>query len=919
MRRASAIEGAGSPESTRCKLNSIPSLLRFQLSFRIRRVGARCQKLLVLILLLTAGRHLWAASSAENRAFDAAKRSFLEGVWDKAEEDFANFGQTFTNSARLPEAVLFQAESRLHQTNYDGAIALLSAHESQAGKFADEYLFWQAYATLQLGQSAHAAEMFARLVRDFPSSSRRLEAAFREAYARANLSDWTGVVGVLEQTNGVFRLMARTNATNELVVRGFLLLTEAELARNSADAAEAALAAVPAAQLIPELAWHRQYLLCRLALARNQTQAALQNSTNLTTLANAAGQPALKAESAALQADIFQRLGRLEEAIAAYRNNLAGDVPADRQREALLRITELCLAQHQIPEAAQTLEKFLAQTPPPANGDLALVTLGELRLRQCEGAESTNAVLLAVTNAPAATNCLDLALAPLNHFTNQFPQSPLLGRAQLARGWCYWFYGKLPESRDAFQAAVERLPLSADQAQAYFKLADVEFRQTNYAAAISHYHAILDKFAGQEEVRTNLFEPALYQIVQAGKAGNDLSATTNALAKILTWFPNGFHTGSALLLTGQMLQQSDPEAAREQFLQFERAAPGSPLLPQVELAVARTFEREDRWPEAIERYDQWLTKYTNHEAQAQALYCRAQANFRVGNDTNALVQLTNFVARFPTNNFAPLAQLAVADYYYSLGDWQHAEENYQWCYFNTNWQNSPLRFPAYMMAGRAAFARQSWKDAADYFTSLARNPNCPPELQAQALFAYGDTCFSQNSTNKLADYQEAFNAFDRICKFYSTNRLAVLALGQKANCLFQSQDYAGASNVFQQVLQSPQAAAATRSGAQVLLGLTLEKLAEKATGAEQRRLLEKARDLYLDVFHQAILRDGEIADRFWTMRAGLEAGRIEAEKLKQPGAAANIYREVSDRFPFLRLEEKIRALESQEQESGKKS
>ena len=64
--------------------------------------------------------------------------------------------------------------------------------------------------------------------------------------------------------------------------------------------------------------------------------------------------------------------------------NLAEGIPAERRRQALLKIIELSMAQNQIPQAAKTLENFLSQYPDAALADLALLTLGELRLRQYE-------------------------------------------------------------------------------------------------------------------------------------------------------------------------------------------------------------------------------------------------------------------------------------------------------------------------------------------------------------------------------------------------------------------------------------------------------------------------------------------------------------------------------------------------------
>ena len=107
--------------------------------------------ILVLATLLAAGPRLLAASSAETRAFNAATNTFRLGFYDRAEAAFASFAQTYTNSARLAEAILYEAEARIQQTNYTGAIELLLARQGSAGTNADQYLFWLAEAHFRKG------------------------------------------------------------------------------------------------------------------------------------------------------------------------------------------------------------------------------------------------------------------------------------------------------------------------------------------------------------------------------------------------------------------------------------------------------------------------------------------------------------------------------------------------------------------------------------------------------------------------------------------------------------------------------------------------------------------------------------------------------------------------------------------------
>ena len=867
-------------------------------------MGILCRWILVLTLLPAAGARLWAASAAD-RAFDPAYQAFQDRFYDRAEAGFADFCQKFPTSPRLPEAILFQAVARLELTNYAGAIELLSTRQGAAGTNADQYLFWLAEAYARKGDYRAASDGFARVVKEFPASSRCLEAALGEASARAALartepSEWQRVIESLQRTNGVFQAAARTNASNERVVSGYLLLSEAQLATKDYRGAEETLQPLAKRLVQPKLAWQWQFLLCRIQLADGRTNSALQSTTNLLVLAANAGQTNLQAESAAFQAGLLESLGRTDEALGAYQMNLADGVPAERQRQALLKVAELSLAQGKIPQATKMLEKFLGQYPEAAAADLALLTLGELRLRQYEAGADTNEVAIVTTNAPAATNGLQRALASFCELTNRFPRSPLFGKAQLDLGWCYWREGKLPEAQAAFQLAVERLPVSLDLGTAYLRLADAQFQQGYFTNATRNYQAIIEKLAALPEARTNLFERALYQTVRAGFAGDYLAAATNGLQKLRAWYPTSLNTAQAVLLSGQEIsRRGEPARARALFLEFAKSTPNTPLLPELELAIADTYMRENQLTNAIEQYNRWLAENTNSSAKPRAEYYLAQATYLAGQETNALMLFTNFIAHFPKNDLAQRAQLWVADYYYRTGNPVEAERNYQLLYRSTNWPPSELTYQAQLSAGLAAAAHQGWGVAKAYFTNLYNNGNCPTDLRVQALFEYGKTLMlvaDPAETNKLANCEQATLVFGRICEEYATNRLAILAWNEKAKCYLQwalvRQQYdslTNAMNAYQHVIDAPHADVAARSEAKVGQATVLVKWAEQKTGAEKTALLKAALSNCLDVVYGTMLREAdERLDPFWKKEAGMKAFDL-AEALEAWSQEINIY------------------------------
>ena len=104
-----------------------------------------CLFLAAVLLLSLAGR-TQAASSAEQRAFATATNALRDGFYDQAEKFFREFIQQYSGSSNLVEAFLLQGQAQIEQTNYAGAIELLSLHQKDAGPLADQYLFWLAEA-----------------------------------------------------------------------------------------------------------------------------------------------------------------------------------------------------------------------------------------------------------------------------------------------------------------------------------------------------------------------------------------------------------------------------------------------------------------------------------------------------------------------------------------------------------------------------------------------------------------------------------------------------------------------------------------------------------------------------------------------------------------------------------------------------
>lgn len=822
------------------------------------------QSLLILLALFLSGARLFAVGH-EDRDFTAANAAFQDSMWGRAETEFGQFIQKYPKSAHVSEALLMQAQADFKQGRYPQTIALLKAGAPSAGNLADQYAYWIGQAQFQSTEYYDAIATYTQLASTYTTSPWRLDAVVNQAATYAKLGQWAQVNALLQKSD-IFQNAARTNASDARVLNGRLLLAESLLQQNHPGPAAAVLESATVFQSNPGLDWTRLYLLCRAQLADGNTNDALALTTNLVAAAQRANSVDLTAKSIAERASILENIGQLSDAVSAYEENLVNNAPGGSLPQAVLKIADLSAAQHDFSGAENSLANFQSRFPASANADLVQLTLGELHLKSY------------VAQPSVANPDLHLAHGCFDQFIDTFTNSPFLGNAYLDRGWCFWIEQNWPESAADFQSAVDLLPPSTNQAVARFKLGDAAFRLNDLTNALVNYRTVLTDYTNFPVVQETFGAEALYQSLLISLQLQDFHGASNDLSQILKIYPVSRVTEPSILLVGQAMSDlREPVQARTLFQKFEQEFSNSGQLPEVELAIARTYEQENNWPQAIDIYDSWIHRFPNNNKYSAVKYARAWANFQGGNETNAFLLFTNFLAEFPSNAvLTPIAQWWLGDYYYGRGQWDKAEENYEYVY--NNWPASKLAYPAMLMAGRSAIGRQGYQDAKDYLIKLIGDTNCPPDLDASALFAYGDVLMQQpspDSNTPLTNYWQAIGYFQIICQQYPGTVQQSLAYGEIGNCYLQlgsqaSHFYADATNAYAQVMASPYAEIDARSQAQVGIGIVLERLAA-LNSTNQTVLLQSALDNYLDVFFKKNLRDGETFSPQWVNEAGTRA------------------------------------------------
>jgi outer membrane protein assembly factor BamD (BamD/ComL family) len=849
------------------------------------------QILLILCALSFCGGAA-AASSREERMFTAASSDFKNENWGRAETQFGQFIQRYPNSTNAPMAVLLQAQAQFKQKKYTNTVDTLRRHASLAGGLADQFSLWTGEAQFAGTNYSGSAATFLALVKNFPDSPWRLRATVEAAAAYARLADWRSHDALLEDTNGLFQKMMASDPANELV-------TEGQLSRENSKYQQTNFAGVAVvygfltnewAALKLDQQFQSSRLFCLALMAGGDFPGAASVATNLVQIARLQKDPVNTAEAFTDLATVLEKRGQTNDAIAAWQENLAVSAPPEKQRQAVLQIAGLYAAQGNYAGADARLDRFLKQSPDAPATDLALLTRGELLLK----------------NYSVTTNAdnLVLAHAQFSRLLKIFPNSQFAGRAFLGRGWS----ASLPENPaaglDDFQAATQHDLSPVDLAVAKFKTGDALYAQGDYRGALENYSAV-------SSPDKNLNALAMYQSLRADLELGEVAAAGGLFEELSrTFSDSGLEQGSALLYGQSLVSPADARAL------FQRLAPkfsGSPLEPELRLAIARTFEQEQNWDAAGTNYENWVRDYPTNSLRAQADFALAQAVFHLGDEARALDLFTAFVAQHPMDTNAPLAQFWIGDHYYRAENFVAAETNYEAVFQNPAWKDSTnVYYEAQLSAGRSAMARTDYKGASQYFTALIADTNGEPGLRDQARFGAGAALMSMDSsdtTNTFINLQSATKLFAQILTENPTNDFAMRAQGEMADCDVLLNDFASATNAYAQVFATNSIAdISARSRAQVAFAMTLEKLARQASPVDTNTL-QLALDAYLDVFQKNNLRDGETADLFWVKEAGLGAAPLVGTLLDAQ-RQTNFYRALELELPQLKaaIDKKIAAL-----------
>jgi outer membrane protein assembly factor BamD (BamD/ComL family) len=833
---------------------------------------------------------LLAAQTPEERiAFDAALRAFEGGLWERAANEFDEF------AGKYPKSEL-KAETEQRR------------------------LYAQAEIDLARGAFQDAQRNFATYQAAHPANPRAVLAAVREAEAALRMSKPDIAIIPLGQTNLPFAKALVAGGPASVLFRGLLVRSEVLSLKQDLAAAEASLLDAEKHANTADEQWVRWRRLVLLRQSADKAQAAGEAATAFLSLAN--GDASLverRAETASMVGQLRLKLGDAKGASEAFSKNLAAGTASEYVREATLRLAELDLAAGNFLSARQRLEAFLGAQPNDPEINSLRLRLGQGLFRQYlqQGTDSESSTLLSL-----AAQSFQTAL------TNA-PTPELAGPLSLGLGWCQWEAGvragnaeRVREAETSFLAASRLLKRDVDQAVAQFKAGDCLAFRREWARAATNYLAAGRDYADIPGTAT-LIEPALAQAVIAATEAGDLASAQLAAAKLVALNARLEALTTSTLLVGQALslrgQSLDAVAILEGFL---TRFPDAPLNAEIKLALVSTRLRSGDWTNAVGELDRWIAIHTNHPSLPRAEVDRWWAATQAGLVTNAIEQVQQLAARYPTNASVLTAQLALAADFFTQGDFARAEQTCLSIVTNSVWKGSEGWHRAKLRAAESARRRQAWANASTNIFELLNDPALPSPLLPTAFFELGELHLDRPpdpTAAPLANFRNALEAFTRAGQFTNSS-LAPVAIGKMADCHLQlatvsTNSYEVAAELYRRAAEWSGADVAVRCKATVGRGMVAEKVAGLRGNGEAEALLRLALNHYLDVSHGKLLRPGERADGWWLKEAGREAGRL-LEQMSRWTEAAALYEQLARELPALRAVWEDKAAKARQRQSA---
>ena len=559
--------------------------------------------------------------------------AWREGGREEARNSFARIIQL--KGDREDEAYYWLARMAAEEDSLDQAERLADRSlEGKSHEFTDDALYLSAWIKEGRGEYVEAAELYRRVIEEYPESDLALDAQLRLGVNQARN-------GYHESALTLFSsLTPRTDRQQEE-----LLFYGAE-----------SNAALGRHERAIEL--YREFLR------------SFPRSNRVRSVRYSLGWSELQARRYPMAISTFQTLTDGNDSLAAA---------------ALYQIGAIRLVQGDTALAMNSLHELVWRLPYESFSDNAYNVLGRIHYRRGNYDSARRYLMIAARQFPEsdvrveAFHLLGESYAVLRQFDNaeySFSRvvklgdstDPLVRHALYRDGVVLYYVGRFNSAIDRLRTYISRYPNGEQIDEATFWLAEALYQDGTIDEAEKFYGEVVERWP-----KSRYRAEAMYGIAWAQFRQKKFQEAIASFQKFIDAYPDDDNTVEAIIRMAdayRFLRQYDKAIATYESVGGKASSGARAEEARVRLAEAfvemREFER------AVGTYKDLIKRYPKSNRVDDYAYAVGATWFRGGNDSMTIIELEQFLRQYPESEYRPNAFFTLGDAWYNLGEYETA-------------------------------------------------------------------------------------------------------------------------------------------------------------------------------------------------------------------------------------------------------
>lgn len=667
------------------------------------------------------------------------------------------------------DARIRMGDASITHNRFDEAIAQFTEVAKVDGPDRPYALLRQAFALVQADRAGEAAEVYERLVQEFPDSPYAAAAVLASAQAAYRAGDLATAAKRFERVLGQNDPAAATEAAHWLAMISL---------RNGDPAAAVAIAQrqIDVGPTGPYAATLRMDLAEATMLLPGKTAEAMQLFRSLYTSNPQASEAPRALYNAAFAA---MQLGQYDQAV-----QWAGEFQTQFKSDPLLADVQYISAESQLMSGAagEAAEVYLRLLNEPASAEKVQRPLWVLRAATALSVAGKHDAAIELleknrsgftdVNQQAEANYLigtiqlgqgrgDAAVEALKQALAAAPNWPRAEEANLQLGQAYLLAGDADKAAEVWGGVVKRAAETPRGDQALYRLAQLSAREGEHQQAAEQFEQLLQ--SGRDPLLTPF---ALYgrgwNLMRADQPAEALAALDRLIAE------HAEHpiVNDAQLARGMCLRALDqPDAAAKVLQGYLASEPQGANLGHALYELALIDQDQDRPAEAAKRLEQLVTAVPNYPLMEKVLYEWAWSLKESGQEDAAEQRFQQLIDQYPQDPLTAEAYYFIGQRHYARKTWDTAAEQYAAAAAAAT--AAELREKSLYRQGWSYYQAGNFERAVEVFSVLAKEF---PEGQflPDALLMIGEGYFRQTQ------YEPALEAYqvarERIVKQNETQQ-----------------------------------------------------------------------------------------------------------------------------------------------------